>query len=81
MVEPPCTQELHPGTTDRPEIKKQIRDHALPSEGFGLGTPEGEEGWGVTPGNTGRGQQREGTQATVHQTSSKHTFTNRHDQE
>jgi hypothetical protein len=61
--------------------KKQIGDHASPQRGFGLGTPEGAEGGGqrrATPGNTRRGQQRERAQATVHQTSSKHTCTSRH---
>jgi hypothetical protein len=58
--------------------RKQIGDHALHQRGFGLGTLEGaERGW-ATPGNTGRGRQRERAQATVHQTSSKDTFTSRH---
>jgi hypothetical protein len=58
--------------------KEQIGDHALLQEGFGLGTPEGAEGGGATRGNMGRGRQPERAQATVHQTSSKHTFTSRH---
>jgi hypothetical protein len=62
----------------RKKKKKQIGDHALPQRGFGLGTPEGAEGWWATPGNTGGGRQQERAQATVHQTSSKHTFTSRH---
>jgi hypothetical protein len=53
--------------------KRQIGDHALPQRSFGLGTPEGAEGGGAAPGNHGRGRQREKAQATVHQTSSKHT--------
>jgi hypothetical protein len=58
--------------------KRQIGDHALPQWGFGLGTPEEVVGGRATPGNTGRGRQRERAQTTVHQTSSKHTFTSRH---
>jgi hypothetical protein len=58
--------------------KRQIGDHALPQRGFDLGTPEVAEGMRATLGNTGRGWQREGAQATVHQTSSKHGFTSRH---
>jgi hypothetical protein len=58
--------------------KRQIGDHALPQRDFGLGTPEGAEGGWATPGNTGRGRQRERAQAAVHQTSSKHTFTSKH---
>jgi hypothetical protein len=60
--------------------KKIIRIgyHVLSQGGSGLGTPEGAEGRGATRGNTGRGQQRERAQATVHQTSSKQTFTSRH---
>jgi hypothetical protein len=58
--------------------KKQIGDHALPQRGVGLGTPEGAEGGGAASGNTGPGRQRERAQATVQQTSSKHTFTSRH---
>jgi hypothetical protein len=33
------------------KIKKLIGDHALPQRGFGLGTPEGAEGW---RGNVGQ---------------------------
>jgi hypothetical protein len=57
---------------------KHIGDHALPQRGCGLGTPEGAEGGWATPGNTERGRQRQRAQATLHQTSSKHTFTSRH---
>jgi hypothetical protein len=59
--------------TNHEEKKRQIGDHALPQRGFGLCTPEGAEGGWATPGNTGRGRQRERTQAPVHQTSSKHS--------
>jgi hypothetical protein len=49
-----------------PRLKKSPSGVSLSLRGFGLGTPEGEEGGGAAPGNTGRG-----AQATVHQTSSK----------
>jgi hypothetical protein len=57
---------------------KQIGDHALPQRGYSLGTPEGAEGGGATPGDTRPGRQRERAQESMDQTSSKHTFTSRH---
>jgi hypothetical protein len=46
-------RRLEPASAASPKKKKQIGDHALPQRGFGLGTPEGAEGEGATPGNTG----------------------------
>jgi hypothetical protein len=74
-----CAGNLRSDANVVPKRKKmQIGDHALPQRGFGLGTPEGAETGGVTPGNTRPGRQQERAQATMHQTSSKHTSASRH---
>jgi hypothetical protein len=59
------------------EKKKANRGPRRTQGGLRPQHPRRDERRGATPSNTGRGQ-REGAQATVHQTSSKHTLTNRH---
>jgi hypothetical protein len=57
--------------------KKKNREHALPQESFGLSTPRSAGRVGATPGNTGRGRQRERLRTATHQASSKRAVTNR----